>query len=154
VGGVVAASDGRSALLAVLLALGSRVQTEPGGSEEDLDAFLDARFRDERPRLVIGVRIRRPVTAVYDQVARTPADRPLVCAVIGEWGGASPGRRVVLGGFGPRPVLVREVGDLEKVVGAAVRAYSDAGDEWASAEYRSAMAGVLVRRLAEGMAGG
>ncbi len=38
-------------------------------------------------------------------------------------------------------------GELESAAEAARLAYADAGDSWASAGYRSAVAGVLVRRL-------
>ena len=44
-------------------------------------------------------------------------------------------------------------GDPAAAGRAAAAAYAEAGDVWASAEYRSHVAGVLVRRLASEVAG-
>jgi CO/xanthine dehydrogenase FAD-binding subunit len=53
-----------------------------------------------------------------------------------------------------RPVLVPEAelalaaGDVSGAAEAAKTAYAQADDDWASAEYRSEVAAVLIRRLA------
>jgi CO/xanthine dehydrogenase FAD-binding subunit len=91
-------------------------------------------------------------TLRYEQVARSPADRPIVAVAIGHTDGGA--LRIVLGGFGARPVHVPRAekalasDDLRAAGEAAAEAYAQAGDVWASAEYRSHAAAVLVRRLA------
>jgi CO/xanthine dehydrogenase FAD-binding subunit len=90
----------------------------------------------------------------YEQVARSPADRPIVAVAVGHTDGAA--HRVVLAGFGDRPIRVARAekalaaDDVRAAGEAAAEAYAQAGDAWASAEYRSHVASVLVRRLAAG----
>ncbi len=138
-GGTIMAAGGRSALVTSLLALDAQVGLEPEAMAEPLDALLGRRVDGLAGRLIVDVRFARGVKLAYEQVARSPADRPIVCAAVGR----TPGRAglvIALGGFGERPILV---GDAR----AAVSAYAHAEDAWASAEYRSAVAGILVRRL-------
>jgi len=67
---------------------------------------------------------------------------------------------VVLGGFGARPIRVPRADkalaaeDVRAAGEAAAEAYKEAGDVWASAEYRSHVAAILVRRLAADLAPG
>lgn len=149
-GGAAASGDGRSPLLTVLLALDARLRLEPGSEEQALDAWLEARGKPPR-RLITEIVLPRPEAAAYEQVARSPADRPLVAAALARHG---DGWRVALGGYGERPVRVPQaeaalaMGDLSAAARAAGEAYRQAGDAWASAEYRSEVAAVLVRRLA------
>jgi CO/xanthine dehydrogenase FAD-binding subunit len=87
----------------------------------------------------------------YEQVARSPFDRPIVAVAVGHTDGAA--HRVVLAGFGARPVRVPRAEkalaaeDLRAAGEAAAEAYAQAGDVWASADYRSQIASILVRRL-------
>jgi hypothetical protein len=67
-----------------------------------------------------------------------------VCAAVVMW--PSGRTRVALGGFGSSPALAFDGSETEGVEIAARDAYSQAGDEWASAEYRQDVAGVLVKR--------
>jgi CO/xanthine dehydrogenase FAD-binding subunit len=88
----------------------------------------------------------------YEQVARSPIDRPIVCAAAG--GDGQGGLRLSLGGFGRRPILVPiEHLDPGEAAEAAASAYREAGDAWADADYRSEVAGVLARRVTAQAAG-
>ena len=138
--GTIMAANGRSALLTSLLALDTRVRLEPGGIAETLDSLLERRRHDLAGGLIVEIRFAKGVRLAYEQVARSPADRPIICAAVARVPGASR-LRMALGGFGERPIVV---GDAR----AAETAYAKAEDAWASAEYRSAVAGILVRRLA------
>src|SRR5690606_22039911 len=91
------------------------------------------------------------VHLAYEYVARTPADRPVVCASVARW--PSGRTRVALGGYGAAPVLVLDGPEPGGAEAAAADAYSDAEDEWASAAYRSEIASVLVRRCLEELSG-
>jgi CO/xanthine dehydrogenase FAD-binding subunit len=156
VGGTLIAADGRSPLITTLLALGASVELMPGDEDVDLDDFLTQRDGQFLHRLITRVAIPLPSWLLYEQVARSPADRPIVCAGAAEIRGAARERqwRVALGGYGARPVIASAAepgSDVEAAVAgaekAASQAYSQAEDAWASAEYRSEVAGVLVARL-------
>jgi CO/xanthine dehydrogenase FAD-binding subunit len=154
--GTLISADGRSPLVTALLALDTRIDLQPGSENIDLDELLDRRDRQEMDRLMTAISILRPRWLVYEQVARSPADRPIVCAAAAEIvpeGGAAQ-LRVALGGFGARPILVATIdaqpgleGTAEELGRLASDSYSQADDVWASAEYRSEIASVLVRRL-------
>jgi CO/xanthine dehydrogenase FAD-binding subunit len=182
-GGTVITGDGRSPLLAVLLALDAKLQLEPGGAQAPLEEFLAGRPSSAEGKLIVAVELVLGAPLAFESVARSPADRPLVCAAVSHLGSA--GWRVVLGGHGERPLRVRNAEAALEAAGqappgasegasqtapaagagglwvaapeaagrAAADAYAEAGDAWASSEYRSHVAGLLVRRLAAGMAG-
>lgn len=147
IGGTLVAADGRSPVTTVLLALGAQVTLQPGEETLSIDSLLDRRGAGLSGRLIVAVTLPAIKFVDYEQVARAPADRPLVCACAARLHGR-PELRLALGGFGPRPVaLVAEQPDPGAAAEAAALAYAEAGDAWASAEYRSAVAAVLVRRL-------
>jgi len=70
-----------------------------------------------------------------------------LCAAVSRW---SSGRtRVALGGFGSQPVLAFDGPESGGVEAAAISAYNQAEDEWASANYRKETAGILALRCLE-----
>jgi CO/xanthine dehydrogenase FAD-binding subunit len=146
-GGTIMTSDGRSPLLTVLLALDTKVVIEPGSEKVNLMELLQSREDTH-------VQIPLPNKLEYEQVSRAPADRPLICASVAELDGIS-GIRVVLGGYGHHPIVLsadekgQELDGVDAYGNAAREAFLNAGDDWASAEYRSHVAEVLVRRLVE-----
>jgi CO/xanthine dehydrogenase FAD-binding subunit len=147
VAGALVAADGRSPLATTLLAAQSVIVVEPRSEEIALEEF----FRPGRAlldgRIITAIRIPRSAYLGYLQVGRSPADRPIVCAALAHRGGPS-GLRGALGGCGSRPVLLEELPPDPDAAGVVAReVYSGASDEWASAEYRSEVAEVLVRRL-------
>jgi CO/xanthine dehydrogenase FAD-binding subunit len=148
--GAVLDSDGRSPLTTALLAVGARAVVA-GGEVVDLDELLDRRPL-AAGTLLTAFQWKAKAILHYEQVGRTPADRPIVAVAIGHTDGTA--FRVVLGGFGARPVRVPRaekalLAENARAAGeAAAEAFAEAGDAWASAEYRAHVAGVLVRRLA------
>lgn len=156
IAGAALAADGRSPLATALLAIGTRVVLAGGGGSVLLDELLDRRPLAPGT-LVTALLWKTSARLRYEQVARTPADRPIVAAAVGRPDGKVV--RVVLGGFGDRPVRVRKAerslasGDAAAAARAASAAFEKAGDSLASAAYRSHVAGVLVRRLAAEVAG-
>jgi len=151
--GAAVSCDGRSPLTTVLLALRTEAVVEPGSEVISLHNLLDRRAHEMSGRLIVAFRIPCPLHLGYEQVGRSPADLPLACAAVATFPGEHAQYQVALGGFGKRPILVlgaeaaSQEGHLEAAAEAARVAYAEAGDSWASAEYRSAVAGVLVRRL-------
>jgi carbon-monoxide dehydrogenase medium subunit len=156
IAGAILACDGRSPLATALIAAGARAALA-GGEIVELEDLLDRRPLAPGT-LVSALHWKSKATLHYEQVARSPADRPLVAVAVGHTDGTA--YRVVLGGFGERPVRVpraeKALGadDLRAAGEAAAEAYAQAGDVWASAEYRSHVASVLVRRMAAGKTAG
>jgi len=145
VAGALIAADGRSPFATVMLALDAALLFEPGGETVRLGELLP--FRGERylRRLITRISIPANVRLGYEYVARSPADLPIVCVGAALW--PSGRTRLVLGGFGSSPLLVFDGPDAEGAEIAARSACSQAGDSWASAEYRQDVAGILTRRV-------
>lgn len=156
IGGAVMTGDGRSPLLTALLALDASVITEPGNHSEPLQKLLENRKGVRKPRLIVALEMVRPNRMIYEQVSRSPADRPLVCLAVTEYLTSNGESHVIaaLGGHGERPIRLTNLEDalekgasLAEAAALAQRAYIDAGDAFASAAYRAEIAGVLARRL-------
>jgi CO/xanthine dehydrogenase FAD-binding subunit len=148
--GTLAAAGGRSPLVTALLAMDASLVTaaKQGLNTISLGDFLPVRGEYLSGRLITLIRLPGIVRLAFDYVARSPADQPIVCVAVVQW----PGKRtrVALGGYGLAPVLALDGPEPGGVSDAAQNAYSQAGDVWASAEYRTEVAGVLARRcLAE-----
>ncbi|HLE52823.1 MAG TPA: FAD binding domain-containing protein [Anaerolineales bacterium] len=152
VAGTLLVADGRSPFTTAMLALDARLALRTGndqGKEEKIGLGDLLPIREERlpGRLITLITIPHTIRLAYTYVARTPADRPIVCAVVAAW--PSGRTRVALGGFGSAPLLAMDGPEAKGAEIAAQNTYSQAGDEWATAEYRQEVAGVLVRRCME-----
>ena len=148
VAGVLVRSDGRSPLLTLLTAMDLELELEPGHMRMDLRSFFERRVDLDEPFLITRMEAASPERAAYAMVARTPMDRPIVCA--GAVSSAEGNIGLSLGGYGDHPLRLPEAergADQEEIGAEAARAYSHAGDSFASAEYRSAVASVLIKRV-------
>jgi carbon-monoxide dehydrogenase medium subunit len=147
VAGALIAADGSSSLATTLLAARARLVVEPGSTEIPVDEALHGGAEPLKGKIVTALRIPRPAYLGYRQVARSPADRPIVCASVAR--SEHPSRiRGALGGYGNFPSLLEELPPDPEAAGIVAReVYAVAGDAWASAEYRAHVAGVLIRRL-------
>lgn len=152
--GAVMSGDGRSPLLCAALALDPILQLALAGEAVSLSQLLERR-RSEPPRLITQVSLNLPEAMAYEQVGRTPMDRPIVSAAACRFADDDGRSRIAiaLGGFGRQPVRLdvdsaKLDADLERVAELGRDEFSEAGDEWASAEYRRQVAGTLVTRVA------
>jgi CO/xanthine dehydrogenase FAD-binding subunit len=148
--GAVLSADGRSPLVTTLLALDAVLEVMRAGADVEqvnLGDVLPLRGEKLRGRLVTRLTLPLNTRLAYESVARTPADLPIVCAATACW--PSGRTRLALGGFGPAPLLAMDGPQAQGAEEAARSAYGDAGDEWASAEYRREMAQVLARRCVQ-----
>ncbi len=146
IAGTAAAGDGRSPLLAALLAMDARLEihhAEAGISRTDLGDWLPFRGT-RRGELITALELPLNVRLAYQYVARTPADQPIVGVVAVRW---PAGRtRLALCGWGAAPWLVLdgpEPGGVEEAVRSTA---ANSSDQWASSAYRQAAAAVLARR--------
>jgi CO/xanthine dehydrogenase FAD-binding subunit len=100
-----------------------------------------------RGKLIIKITVPLNVKLAFESVAKTPADKPIVCAALAQW---NSGRtRLVLGGYGKSPMLAMDGTEADGAETAARNTYHEATDEWASAEYRVDVAATLAKRCLE-----
>ena len=147
VAGALMAADGRSSFAVAMLALAPELILQPGDEKVSYGEVLP--LRDERMpgRLITQVTIPLNVKLAYHYVARSPADLPIVCVAVVMW--PSGRTRVVLGGYGESPLLALDGPNPQGADIAARDAYREAGDQWASAEYRSDVAATLTKRCTD-----
>ena len=150
IAGTLVVSDGRSAFTSCMLALDAQLILEPGTEELGLGDLLPLRAEKLPGRLITQIVIPMNVKLSYEYVARSPADLPIVCAAVTQW--PSGRTRVVLGGFGSAPTLALDGLQADGWQDAVQNAYGQAGDEWASAEYRVEICAVLTTRCLENIA--
>lgn len=145
VAGTLVSADGRSPFATTLLAIDAQLTLICNGeTTESLGNYFPQRPTKAHGYLITNIKISKQVRIAYEFVARTPADRPIVCVAVCRW---SSGRtRVALGGYGSMPALAFDGTESHGIDVAAKNAYSFAEDEWASAEYRKEIASILAAR--------
>lgn len=144
IAGSIVAGGGRSPINTIFLAADAKIEFFLGEKLISLGDFLSLRKRYPKKNLILKVKVPTKTKLAYSYVARTPADFPIVCVGVGQW--TSGRTRVILGGFGDSPILAFD-GPEDSSAGMVARdAYYEAGDEWASASYRSDVAEILVNR--------
>lgn len=144
VAGSLVASDGRSPFATAMLALDAKLTLK--GDPSQVTSLSE--YWALRPAgLITQIAIPLNAKFAYEQVARTPADRPIVCAALAQW---SSGRtRLALGGTGKNPLLAMDGTEPDGLDSAARNAFHESNDEWASAEYRMDVAATLSKRCLE-----
>jgi CO/xanthine dehydrogenase FAD-binding subunit len=147
VAGTLITASGRSSIPAVFLALDAELDILGKAKKVEkikFGDFLPLRKEKVTGRVITGIRIPTGIWVAYHYAARSPADLPIVAAAAASW--PSGRTRVVLWGYGDQPIMVVDGPEPDGAEMAARDAYSEAGDQWASAEYRSETASALVRR--------
>ncbi len=151
IAGMLVTCDGRSTCASVLLAsdakLGlSKLETSEIQSRTvNVGDYLP--LRDLQGSLITSVSLPLNARLAFDYVSRTPVDKPIVCAALARW---NSGRtRLVLGGYGGSPLLAMDGTEAEGIETAARNVFHEAGDDYASAEYRMDVAATLAKRCLE-----
>jgi CO/xanthine dehydrogenase FAD-binding subunit len=151
VAGTLVTCDGRSPFAAVMLALDAKLTVvSVESSIFSLGDFLPLRVGADgvRPgKLITKIEIPLQTKLAFETVARTLDDKPIVCAALAQW--PSGRTRLVIGGWEKAPTLAMDGNEASGIEDAARNAAHDAADQWASAEYRSAIAAVLAKRCLE-----
>jgi CO/xanthine dehydrogenase FAD-binding subunit len=145
--GTIISGDGRSTLLAALLALDARITLLPDETEIHIGDFLPLRKEKINKKLISQVVFPANIKLAFEMISRTPVDKPILLAAVCRWPGGRT--RVVLGGFGQLPQLVSDGEDHIGLETAARVLCSHSSDEWAGSEYRQDAAGTLVHRCLE-----
>jgi CO/xanthine dehydrogenase FAD-binding subunit len=149
VAGTLVTCDGRSHFTTAMLALDARLTVQgPSPAVHGLGDFLLTRSTLSHGSLITKIEIPLNIRFSFESVARTPKDSPIVCVALAQW--PSGRTRLALGGFGAAPVLALDGNEPGGVEEAARNAFAEAGDEWATAEYRREIAAVLAKRCLEG----
>jgi CO/xanthine dehydrogenase FAD-binding subunit len=76
-GGTIMSADGRSPVVTVLLAMEAMTVIEPGNEVVSLEELLEQRNQAHNRHLITEIKLKRPEVLRYEQVSRTPTDRPL-----------------------------------------------------------------------------
>jgi CO/xanthine dehydrogenase FAD-binding subunit len=154
VAGALVSCNGRSPFGTTLLALDANcslvsADSIPAGTTVTIRLGDLLPFRDRllRGKLIISIEIPLNTRQSFESVARTPADRPILCAALSQW--PSGRTRLALGGWGSTPSLAMDGNEPGDIQAAAANVCSEAGDEWASTEYRMEIARVLSKRCLE-----
>ncbi len=147
VAGALVACDGRSPFATAMLALDAQLTLAAHGRPEEkqrLGEVLPLREEILSGKLITHVTIPLKASLAFEYVARTPADRPILCAALTQW--PSGRTRLVLGGWGDQPSLAMDGPTADGLEVAARNVCHEAEDAWASAEYRAGIAPVLAKR--------
>lgn len=145
VAGTLVAAEGRSTFAACLMAMDAKVtMTGDQSSVVSIGDFLPLRSENLPGKLITSIEIPLNVRLAFETVARTPADKPIVCATLAKW--PSGRTRLALGGYGKAPLLAMDGTESEGFETAARNTFHEAADEWASAEYRMDVAATLAKR--------
>lgn len=143
--GALVAGGGRSLFCAALLAMDAKFIWAPDDGVQLYAEYLPLRTKPEKKAFIKEVQIPTNIQFGFDYVARTPRDLPIVGGCIAKW---SSGRtRVTLCGYGNAPICVMDGTSASGAVNAAMDAYSQAGDQWASSDYRQEISGKIIERI-------
>lgn len=146
-GGWLVSGDGRSILTTVLLALDASLTWEPGNKHVTLGDWLPLRNQEPHGVLITDVEWALGPYLVFEYVARSPKDRPILILAAAQW--RSGRTRIALGGYGESPIIAMD-GPGENGADLASRdAYYEAEDQWATALYRREVAANLALRCLE-----
>ena len=85
VAGTLVAADGRSTSTTAMLALDANLTIQPDNEGLEIGNFLPLRNDNLRGKLITAITIPLNVKLTFESVARTPADKPIVCAALAKW---------------------------------------------------------------------
>ncbi len=143
VAGSLVAADGRSPFAITMLALDAQLELQPKDETLGYGDLLALRAQLQG-KLITKIIINSAVLLNYEYVARTPADLPIVALALARW--PSGRTRLAVGGWGAAPKLAMDGKGSGGIETAIENALSDAGDQWATVDYRLGVAGALAQR--------
>ena len=152
VAGTIVSSDGRSPFTTMLLAMDAKIDRRPLTADHGQSSVVNglSEYLLTHPSgLITAITIPLNTKTAFEFVSKTPADKPIVGAALAQW---NSGRtRLTLCGYGKSPLLAMDGTEADGIQEAAMNAYHEAQDEWASAEYRMDVAATLAKRALESL---
>jgi len=136
-------ADARSPFLTALLACTPELEMVPSGRHVSLEHFPRVQPENER-EFPLWMRFDIPAGFVWESIARTPKDRPIICMAVALKKDGT--LRIVCGGDEKAPRVIEQDAKAETLFALVRNAYETSGDAWASAEYRQEMSQVLLSR--------
>ena len=143
-GGWLISNQGRSIFSTLLLALDASLTWQPGDKKIRMGDWLPIRKFNPPGLLITEITWWSQPKLVFEYVARSPQDEPIVIVAVAQWG--SGRTRVALGGFGEAPIIAMDGPDESGADVACRDAFHEAEDQWASAVYRREVASKLAKR--------
>jgi len=156
--GTLVACDGRSPFACALLAMDAKIEQAIFNHSNIEYRISNTEYRISNIGEYLPLRSNNLITKItipfnakfaFEYVARTPSDKPIVCAALAQWAGGRT--RLALGGWGKSPSLAMDGTESEGIESAARNACHEATDEWVSAEYRMDVAATLAKRCLENL---
>jgi CO/xanthine dehydrogenase FAD-binding subunit len=144
--GTIVSSDGKSCLLAALLALDSHLIWEPGNKKVGIGDWLSLRQNWDGGLLITHIEVPLIPILKYACVSRAPLEQPMVCTAVGKW--PSGRTRIVIGGWGSSPSLVLDGPNADGAEYAAQIACSHLSPSELQ-KYISLTTTTLIKRLIE-----
>ena len=144
IAGALVSADGRSPFATVMLAMDAQLIILPKEEKISYGELLPLRADKLLGQLISRITIPLKAKLAYQYVARSPADLPIVCVALTQW--SSDRTRLVLGGYGHLPILAMDGKGTDGLIPSIENAFSHAGDQWASSEYRLDVTQTLVKR--------
>jgi putative selenate reductase FAD-binding subunit len=145
VAGVLVTCDGRSSFGTIMLGLDATCTLFNGQPYEiSLGNLLPLREEKLPGKIITGIKIPLDIKLAFETVARSPADKPIICTALAQW--PSGRTRLAIGGWGLAPNLAMDGNESSGLLEASHNACAEANDEWASAEYRMEIARILAKR--------
>lgn len=143
--GLICASNGRSPLLTLLLAMNPTMIWQPGSIKIPLGEYLPQKNFWQKGLLISDFYFNKSIKFAFESIGKSPQDVPTLYIAIARW--PSGRLRITAGGFGNLPILVMDGDNNDNLELAVENALISASDEWGSAEYRIAAGRKIVLRL-------
>ena len=144
VAGSLVSADGRSPFAIAMLALDAQLSIEPKKEKLGYGELLPLRSEILAGKLITKITLAGQPQLVYEYVARSPADRPIVALALARW--PSGRTRLAVGGFGEMPHLAVDGQDDSGLIDALQNVLDGATDNWATSDYRKEAGAAILRR--------
>lgn len=106
IGGLLMTSGGNSPLLGCFLSLDAKIYWEHGNKFTYLADWIEKKREKKPGKFITGIEFTLPDTILYEDIARSPEDRPIVYVLASTWNTGET--RVVVGGTGKFPIIASD----------------------------------------------
>ena len=124
IAGTLVCADGYSSIACAFMAINAQLRWQPDNKIITLEDYYIRRCRgsDGIGLLMSDILIPEMGELYYEDVGRSPMDRPLICVAVARW--ADGGKRICFGGDFQSPVVIPDAFNREEVKNIVRDAYS------------------------------